>query len=68
MNYEYYTEGIFFGIRYTEDESDGDEVFETFTEAKQAMLARLRRKRDEYALAVTEATKYKKAYVEEARS
>jgi hypothetical protein len=66
MRFEPYTDGIFFGVRETDAEPDGADVFSTFREAKAEAVRRLEQRAREFRISAREARRMKRADVERA--
>lgn len=68
MNYDFYTDGIFFGVRETSRDVDGIEVFRTFTEARCALERSLRDRAGEYLQSARDVRRMRKHQVERRQS
>jgi hypothetical protein len=68
MSYQIYTDGIFGGIRESDEEPNGDDVFKTFAPAKRELVRRMQFRADEYRTAAREFRRYTLKDVERGRS
>ena len=64
--YQIYTDGIFGGIRYTDEKPNDDDVFQGFKDARRELVRRMQFRADEYRRSAAEFRHLKLADVEEA--
>jgi len=63
-NFQVYTDGIFGGIRETDEEPNDDDVYASFTAARRELVRIMQSRADEYRLAAREFRRYRLKDVE----